>query len=179
MKFTKQIILVLFVATLVSCGAYQYTTATKESNEATKEQQEQVKQEVLTLITDEYKQPFKLENFSYKYERHWVDNTCQMSFCKMEKYGTYSFKIKAIDNPIIVMNFKINDGGSTKESIKPLIDSFKKTQLMDAFCVGLWHHYKDNKISLNSKLTRQELQANDYCNDRAQTQDYDNIYTRY
>ena len=45
MKFIKLIVLVLFVTTLVNCGAYQYTTATKESNEATTEQQEQVKQE--------------------------------------------------------------------------------------------------------------------------------------
>jgi hypothetical protein len=46
-------------------------------------------------------------------------------------YGTYYFKIQAVDNPIIVMDFSMNDGLATKESIKPLIDSFKKNQFLD------------------------------------------------
>lgn len=115
MKLIKLIILTFLVTTLVSCGAYQYTTAKKESNEATQEQQEQVKTQVIKLLEEEYKQPFKLEDFSYKYERHWVDSSCQMSFCEMEKYGTYYFKVQAINNPII-MDFKIDD--DKKESIK-------------------------------------------------------------
>ena len=175
MKFTKQIILVLFVATLVSCGAYQYTTATKESNEATKEQQEQVKQEVLTLITDEYKQPFKLENFSYKYERHWVDNTCQMSFCKMEKYGTYSFKIKAVDNPIIIVDFKMIQ----KDTLKESIDSFKKSRLKTIYCGSLAKHYVSDNIHLNNtKLSENEKKANRYCDSINQKEEYNNAWTQ-
>lgn len=149
MKLFKNLVLALFFVALSSCGAYQYTTAKKESNKATKEQQQQVKNQVMKLLEEEYKQPFKLEDFSYKYERHWVDSSCQMSFCEMEKYGTYYFKVKAIDNPIILMDFKIDD--DKKETVKDVIDSFKKNQLKEVYCVGLIFYYSEN-IENNTKV---------------------------
>lgn len=50
MKFIKSIILVLFITILVGCGAYQYTTAEKGSDEATQEQQHEVKTQVMKLL---------------------------------------------------------------------------------------------------------------------------------
>ena len=114
MEFIK-ISLILFTAiVLSSCMPYMIKA---ESDGATKEQQEQVKQEVLKLLTDEYKQPFKLEDFNYKYDTHWKHIDCQIAgYCPKVRYGTYSFKIQAVDNPIVTMNFDIKDKG--KESIK-------------------------------------------------------------
>ena len=165
MKQLRLFILILFISTLVSCGAYQYATAEKGSDGATKEQQADVKTQVMKLLEEEYNQPFKLESFDYEYERHWVDNTCQMSFCKMKKYGTYYFKIKAIDNPIIIIDFNMNDGLATKESIKPLIDSFKKNQLNDLFCIGLTRYYSRLTKNLNMKPQQPYTEsAEKYCN---------------
>lgn len=39
----------------------------------------------------------------------------------MKKYGTYYFKVQAVDNSIIVKDFNMNDGLATKESIKGFI----------------------------------------------------------
>ncbi|AIT08854.1 hypothetical protein LO80_01910 [Candidatus Francisella endociliophora] len=175
MRFIKIAILFVFMVSLISCGAYQYTTAKRESNEATTEQQQKVKTEILKLLEDEYKQPFKLKDFNYTYERHWVDNTCQMSFCKMEKYGIYSFKVQAVDNPIIIMNFKINDGDVTKASIKPLIDAFKKHQLNTIYCSSFGNYWKEHKNDKNNDALEK---IKEYCDEKGQTESYDNFWTQ-
>jgi hypothetical protein len=179
MRFIKLSFLTLFVTTLVSCGAYQYTTATKESNEATTEQQQAVKTQVMKLLEEEYQQPFKLKDFSYKYERHWVDSTCQMSFCEMEKYGTYNFKVKAIDNPIITMNFKFDD--EKKESIKDVIDSFKKNQLHDRYCRGFASYYLDVMNDRKKIIQPYTEKTEKYCNKKDQIwyQEYKDYYLKH
>lgn len=170
MRFIKLIFLTLLVTTLVSCGAYQYATAEKGSDEATTEQQQEVKNQVMKLLKEEYKQPFKLEDFSYKYERHWVDNSCQMSFCEMKKYGTYYFKVKAVNNPIIELEFDVRQVGKygikSLSTIKDLIDFFKKNQLKDVYCLGLSQYYKKN-LDNNTKVKQPETrEAEDYCRSR-------------
>jgi len=176
MEFIKISLILLTTIVLSSCMPYMIKA---ESDGATKEQQEQVKQEVLKLLTDEYKQPFKLEDFSYKYERHWVDSTCQMSFCEMEKYGTYNFKVKAIDNPIITMNFKFDD--EKKESIKDVIDSFKKNQLHDRYCRGFASYYLDVMNDRKKIIQPYTEKTEKYCNKKDQIwyQEYKDYYLKH
>ncbi|WP_149031959.1 hypothetical protein [Francisella philomiragia] len=143
---------------------YQYATAKKESNETTQEQQQEVKTQVMKLLEEEYKQPFKLEDFSYKYERHWVDNSCQLSLCEMEKYGTYHFEIQAVDNPIIELEFNIDD--ENKESIKDVVDSFKKNQLSKVYCTAFSEIYMyDKQKSVDESYLKK---AKNYCDSRNQ-----------
>ena len=117
MEFIK-ISLILFTAiVLSSCMPYMIKS---ESDGATKEQQEEVKAQVMSLLKEEYKQPFKLEDFNYKYDTHWKHIDCQIAgYCPKVRYGTYSFKIQAVDNPIITMKFDIDD--ENKDSIKETI----------------------------------------------------------
>ncbi|MBK2268371.1 hypothetical protein [Francisella philomiragia] len=82
MKLFRSLLLFLFFVAVSSCGAYQYATAKKESDEATQEQQQEVKTQVMKLLEEGYKQPLKLEDFIYKYERLWIDNSCQLSLSK-------------------------------------------------------------------------------------------------
>lgn len=146
---------------------YQYATAKKESNEATQEQQQEVKTQVMKLLEEEYKQPFKLEDFSYKYERHWVDNSCQLSLCDMEKYGTYHFEIQAVDNPIIELEFNIDD--ENKESIKDVVDSFKKNQLSKVYCSAFARYYSDFVNNKAKKIQPYFGSTAKFCDSRGQT----------
>ena len=73
MKNTKKTLFLLLLAILVSgcttaIAGYSYTTRDK-SAKASKKQQEEVKNQVMKLLEKEYKQPFKLESFEYKYEK--------------------------------------------------------------------------------------------------------------
>jgi len=140
MRIFKQISLILFTAiVLSSCMPYMIKS---ESDGATKEQQEEVKAQVMSLLKEEYKQPFKLEDFNYKYDTHWKHIDCQIAgYCPKVRYGTYHFKIQAVDNPIITMNFKFDD--EKKESINELIDSFKKNQLKKVYCSAFAGYYGD------------------------------------
>ncbi|WP_035718539.1 hypothetical protein, partial [Francisella sp. W12-1067] len=95
----------------------------KLSDKATKQQQEQVMQEVMQLLKQEYNQPFKLLNYKYEYKKHYdLGGNCH--YCDVVKYGTYYFKIQALDNPIIVMDFRIDD--INKSSTNELLEDFKK-----------------------------------------------------
>jgi hypothetical protein len=133
---------------------------------ANNNQQEQVKNAVLKALEQEYKQPFKILDFNYKYESHSNPHDCVFLYCKTEKYGTYYFKIQAVNNLIIIIDFKMNDGG-TEKSIKPLIDFFKKNQLNRAYCDGLESYY--DKIKITEKLEEPYTkQAEEYCNNRGQ-----------
>ena len=169
MRYVRIITLIFLVSSLVGCGAYQYTTAKKESNEATKEQQEEVKTQVMKLLEEYYKQPFELKSFDYSYERTWEDSSCQMSFCKMIKYGIYKFKVEAINNPIIKFDFVISE--NKKESINSLIDSFKKNQLKGVYCnIGLDNYYSylnDNNTKAKQPNTDDTVK---YCESIGQTQ---------
>ncbi|MBK2279852.1 hypothetical protein [Francisella philomiragia] len=122
-----------------------------------KEQQE-VKSQVMKLLEEEYKQPFKLENFEYKYETHYEYSFFWINW---ETYGTYHFEIQAVDNPIIVMNFDIDD--KDKESISEVVESFKKNQLKEVYCVGLIKYYGKN-LETNTKVKEPITSNNrEYC----------------
>lgn len=111
MKLIKYLVITIVI--LLSSCSKAVLVGEKKSAEATKEKQEEVKVQVMKLLEEEYKQPFKLESFDYKYENHFYGGDLTSS-----EYGTYYFKVQAVDNPIIVMDFNFNDGLATKESIK-------------------------------------------------------------
>ena len=106
----------IFITALIALNIASCATAGANNN-----QQEQVKNAVLKSLEQEYKQPFKILDFNYKYQSHSNPHDCVFLYCKTEKYGTYYFKIQAVDNPIIVMDFKMNDGLVTKKSIKRVV----------------------------------------------------------
>ena len=76
-------------------------------------EQQQVKQQVMKLLEAEYHQPFKLEEFNYKYDTKYKYG---FLYKKGETSGLFKFKIQAINNPIISTDFYIFDG--KKDSIK-------------------------------------------------------------
>ncbi|KFJ43458.1 hypothetical protein IBE48_05505 [Francisella philomiragia] len=176
MKRFNLILLVFIYFLLSSCLSTVATVSYFDRNkyeEPTKEQQQEVKKAIVPILEKEYKQPFKLLSFDYK---HKVDFDGRD--LKTTEYGKYYFKVQAVDNPIIIMNFDISDF-ATKESIKPLIDSFKKNQLNGLYCgIGLVDHYLNTKRTLNDKLTPEEIKANNYCDSIGQKSKYDNAWTR-
>ncbi|AIT09004.1 hypothetical protein LO80_02770 [Candidatus Francisella endociliophora] len=183
MRLFKIVFLLSFLISLNSCSTLAFapmmgaetvksTFPKKLSEEATKEQQEEVKAQVMKLLEEEYKQPFKLESFDYKYETHVSSNSIPANYYK---YGTYYFKVQAVDNPIIIMDFIIDDDSTTKETIKPLITSFKKKQLNTIYCSSFgtyWKEHKNDKNNIALEKTKK------YCDARGQTEDYDNFWTQ-
>ncbi|QIV95720.1 hypothetical protein EDC55_1222 [Allofrancisella inopinata] len=166
--------LLLSIMLLTSC-AKSLWLGSKLSDKATKQQQEQVKQEVMELLEKEYNQPFKLLNYKYEYKRHYdLGGNCH--YCDVVKYGTYYFNIKAVNNPIIVMDFRIDD--MKNSSTNELIEGFKKDQLKYLYCIALAQHYIDEKKLLTDKLTDIEVTTNNYCDLRNQKEVYDNAWTR-
>ncbi|WP_035721769.1 hypothetical protein, partial [Francisella sp. W12-1067] len=146
----------------------------KLSDKATKQQQEQVKQEVMQLLEKEYNQPFKLLNYKYEYKRHYdLGGNCH--YCDVVKYGTYYFKIQAPDNPIIVMDFRIDD--MKKSSTNELLEDFKNKKLSTEYCVTLSkiYMYQKQKTVDQSNLER----AKKYCNNRGQNgyKDWENLFS--
>jgi hypothetical protein len=153
MSFFKFTILLVISLCLFSCG-------TPLSPSRSETEQNQLKQEVLQLLEEKYNQPFKVLNFKYEYKNHYPNGACDD--CRILKYGTFNFKIKATNNPIITMNFSFND--NKKESINKLIDSFKKNQLTWIYCVSLTKYYDyiiNNNKTINKKYTKQ---AEKICN---------------
>jgi hypothetical protein len=152
-KLIKIIVVSFLLIGLGSC-------ATKLSPERNKNQQQQVKKQVIKALEDYYKQPFELIDFSYKYESYSDPHDCVFLYCKTKKSGQYVFNVKAIDNPIIEFKIIIND--DKKESINDLVDSFKKNQLKSIYCDSLYSYYK--KIVDTSKVIQPYTkQAEEYC----------------
>jgi len=177
MEFIK-ISLILFTAiVLSSCMPYMIKS---ESDGATKEQQEEVKAQVMSLLKEEYKQPFKLEDFNYKYDTHWKHIDCQIAgYCPKVRYGTYSFKIQAVDNPIITMKFDIDD--ENKDSIKKVIESFKKTQLNKRYCSAFASYYLDIMNYRQQIKQPYTSETEKFCDSKDQTEykDYKNYYLKH
>ncbi|QIV94119.1 hypothetical protein [Allofrancisella frigidaquae] len=154
---------------LTSC-AKSLWLGNKLSDKATKQQQEQVKQEVMQLLKQEYNQPFKLLNYKYEYKKHYdLGGNCH--YCDVVKYGTYYFKIQALDNPIIVMNFRIDD--IKKSSTNELLEDFKKNLLVNLYCgIGVADYYikaRKEKIVVDHKNLEK---AEKYCQSRNQQEQY-------
>ena len=150
----------IFLTVLIALNVASCATANVENNNL--DNQNIVKQKVLNLLEKQYNQKFKILSFDYKQENYSNPaNDCVFLYCKSTKIGVYDFKIQAVENPIIIMNFKISDQG--KKSIKSLVNSFKKEQLKDAYCVGLGMYYKknlDNKTEVKQPNTKM---ADKYC----------------
>ncbi|QIV96381.1 hypothetical protein EDC55_10433 [Allofrancisella inopinata] len=132
------------------------------SPKATKEQQQQVKQEVMQLLEKEYKQPFKLESFEYKYQTHNRPGSFDFS-----QYGSYYFKVQAPDNPIIVMDFRIDD--INKSSTNELIEDFKKRQLKSVYCAAFPAYYRQSIANKTKVLQPYTKQTEKFCDSRNQT----------
>ena len=106
MKLLKTIILSVALISLFSCSE-------RLSPKRSDAEQQQVKQQVMKLLEAEYHQPFKLEEFNYKYDTKYKYG---FLYKKGETSGLFKFKIQAINNPIISTDFYIFDG--KKDSIK-------------------------------------------------------------
>ena len=133
--FSKIIIILFVLSFLTSCSE-------KLAPKRSISEQLEVKKQVMLALENYYKQPFKLEDFSYKYE---TDYKYSFFYIHGDTSGQYIFKINAVDNPIIKLDFVIND--NKKESIKLLINSFKKDKLTWIYCLGLNYYYKDLKAT--------------------------------
>lgn len=162
MKKIKGLIIGLLLVILSGCVTTLFGGASKQ-------QQQEVKEQIMESLTDYYKQPFKLLDFSYDYGSHSNPSIdCVFLYCKTEDYGIYHFKIQAVDNPIITMKFSIPDG-MVKESIKPLIDSFKKSQLNSVYCsafAGYYGKIVDNYGRFKQPYTKQ---TEKFCDNLEQT----------
>ncbi|KEI36076.1 hypothetical protein FRA_22c00180 [Francisella sp. W12-1067] len=128
------------------------------SPKATKEQQQQVKQQVMQLLEKEYKQPFKLESFEYKYQTYNRPGSFDFA-----EYGTYYFKIQALDNPIIVMDFRIDD--INKSSTNELLENFKNKKLKDLYCGSLESYYLNLETEISQPYANE---AEKYCDSKDQ-----------
>ncbi|QIV94181.1 hypothetical protein [Allofrancisella frigidaquae] len=161
-----QIITLFFLCCfLTSCMTAAATYGYLErsiSPKATKEQQQQVKQEVMQLLEKEYKQPFKLESFEYKYQTHNRPGSFDFS-----QYGSYYFKVQALDNPIIVMDFRIDD--INKSSTNELLEDFKKSQLKSVYCAAFPAYYRQSIANKTKVLQPYTKQTEKFCDSRNQT----------
>ncbi|KFJ42365.1 hypothetical protein IBE48_04930 [Francisella philomiragia] len=131
----KKILIIIFCVLLLSSCAKEVLIGDKLTDKATDKQQEQFKENILELFENQYNQPFKISDFKYEYGTHWKDKSCVIaSMCPKEIYGTYSFYIEAIKNPIIKIKLVINDKKGSLEFIK---NHFIDT----AYCSSLADYY--------------------------------------
>jgi hypothetical protein len=155
-RLNKIIALVLMFGLIVGC-------ATKLAPKASDEKQEAVKQEVLQLLEKEYKQPFKVVDYSYSYDTHYPAGNCSGDTCTLRKFGTYNIKIKTVDNPIISLKIRLYDNGQN------MIEDFKKTYLNRFYCGALGSHFDDLRINHIKNTNKKYLvEAEELCNSRNQ-----------
>ncbi|AIT09730.1 hypothetical protein LO80_06975 [Candidatus Francisella endociliophora] len=129
------------------------------SPKASKQEQEQVKQEVLSILEKEYNQPFKILDFNYDYKFHY-----KVSFLVVvgKRYGTYTFKLRTVNKPILSSTIKLTD---MQESP---ISNFKELYLKNFYCGTLASYYKHGK--LNSSIRNNGVeQVKKYCDERGQS----------
>lgn len=139
------------------------------SPKASKQEQEQVKQKVLSMLEKEYNQPFKILDFNYDYKFHY-----KVSFLVVvgKRYGTYNFKIQAVDNPIIVMKLKLEDSFNKDDSA---LSFFIKRRLNNIYCSSFGNYWKVHKNDKDNKQLEKNIK---YCDSRGQKSQYDNPLTR-
>ena len=159
----KITILISFLILLVSCG-------TPLSPKRSESEQKQFKQLLLQSLEKEYSQPFKILDFKYEYKTHYPNGAC--NDCRVVKYGTFYFKIKSLANDIIIIDSVIYD--NKKESIKTLIDSFKKSRLKTIYCGSFGNYWDKHSDDKNNKALEKTMK---YCNDRGQEKAY-NVLAR-
>ena len=159
-KFTTLLVITLC---LFSCG-------TPLSPNRSETEQNQFKQLLLESLRKEYNQPFKALNFKYEYKTHYPNGAC--NDCRILKYGTFYFKIIAVNNPSVIINSIIYD--NKKESIKALIDSFKKSRLKNIYCGSFSNYWDKHREDKNNATLNKTMK---YCNDRGQEKAY-NVLAR-
>ena len=155
------------IGSVATQATYNNAFPEKWSEKATKEQQQEVKNKVMKLLEEEYKQPFKLESFEYKYEKHHETG----GSINVREYGTYYFKIRAVDNPAIEIDFNINQ----QKTLKETIGSFKKRRLYKIYCGAFGSYWQDHK---NDKDNQALEKTKKYCDDKGQKGQYDNFWTQ-
>ncbi|KFJ42300.1 hypothetical protein IBE48_04920 [Francisella philomiragia] len=157
----KKVLIVIFCVLLLSSCTKSTLIGDKLTDKATEQQQEQVKQEVLKLLEQEYNQPFKIVDYNYDYSVHWKDKTCAIaSMCPKVFYGVYSFKIQSINNPIIIMQIRMED---TKEGLQ----WFKSNQLNNYYCSSLTQIFRSKN---QNYINQDDLEkAKRYCDSRGQS----------
>ncbi|KFJ42525.1 hypothetical protein IBE48_04925 [Francisella philomiragia] len=172
----KKILIIIFCILLLSSCTKSTLIGDKLTDKATEQQQEQVKQEVLKLLEQEYNQPFKIVDYSYEYGTHWKDKTCAIaSMCPKEIYGVYKMKIETIETPNLSLNIRIEDDG------KNFMDDFKKTYVPIFYCGALGSYYDDLRINKSKVNTDYLDKAEKYCDNRGQKELYERskyIYLR-
>jgi hypothetical protein len=127
---SKIIALFLIFSLTVGC-------ATKLAPKADKQKQEEVKQEVLKLLEKEYNQPFNVLDYKYEYKKDY-DLAGNCHYCDIVKYGVYYFKIQAVDNPIIIMNIRVQDTGNG-------LNWFKEYTVKHSYCAKFSDIYENKK----------------------------------
>jgi hypothetical protein len=162
MKVFKTITLSIALISLFSCSE-------RLSPKRSDAEQQEVKQQVMKLFDDEYHQPFELKSFNYKYDTKYK---YAFLYAKGETSGMYSFKVAAINNPAIISSFHIFDG--KEESIKELIDSFKKNRLKTIYCGSFSDYWYKHRKDKGNKALEEMVK---YCNYRGQEEEY-NVYAR-
>jgi hypothetical protein len=157
----KKILALAFVCLVLSSCSKAIIVGEELAPKATEQQQEEVKQEVLKLLEEEYNQPFKMVDYKYDYGVHWQDNTCQLAVCPKEYYGIYWFTVKAIENPEIVVKFRVF---GTQEG---LADFQNRVKFL--YCDGFADYWKKNSFKTNDSVLNKNKK---YCDDRGQTSRY-------
>jgi hypothetical protein len=157
-KLIKFSFVIVFLVILSSC--------TKLAPKRSEAEQHQVKERVIKLLEQEYKQPFEIESFKYEYKTNYEYS---FFYVKGDTYGTFKFKIKAVDNPIIEMDFEIIDNNELfskyeqNEPVKGLVGWFKKNQLSQLYCTSLRMYYK-NLTDSNQKVKQPNTEiAENFC----------------
>lgn len=168
-NFLKVLLIVSLVFSIFGC-------AEKLSPKRSQSEQQEVKTQVMQLLKEEYKQPFRLEKFNYKYETQYPNASGNKPYVI---YGTFYFKIQAVDNPIILLDFKIDD--DKKESIKDVIDSFKKNQLNERYCRGFAAYYLDVMNNRQKIIQPYTMETEKYCDAKNQRwyKEYKNYYLKH
>jgi len=151
-RLANLIFIAFCILVLSSCG-------TPLAPKATKQEQEQFKQKILNMLEQEYSQPFKVLDFDYSYETHYPKGNC--SDCRVLKYGTYTFKIQAIDNPVIVMSFIITDNKNIKG-----FEEFKSHYIKTKYCVALSQLFLQKRQNKVNQINLEK--AKQYCDKKGQ-----------
>jgi hypothetical protein len=157
-RLNKIIALVLMFGLTIGCSTKELLIPEKLSQQATKLQQKEFKQEILGLLEKQYSQSFKIVGFRYVYKTNYdLGGNCY--YCKAVKYGTYFFKIETVDKPYLSTNVKVADNESSA------IDTFKEFYLNGFYCGALSSYYKRNSNYADKGSLEK---AKKYCDARGQ-----------
>jgi len=163
MRYFRIMFIVSLMIALSSCSLKTL------SSEATKQEQEQVKQKILSLLEKEYNQSFKMLKFNYEYKYHY---DISFLFIVGKRYGVYNIEIKSENNPAVVIKLKLEDSFDEKNSA---LVFFKERRLKNVYCSSFGNYWKIHKNDKNNKQLEKNIK---YCDSIGQKGQYNNPYTR-